>query len=89
MRTSRRLALLLIMTLPALAGPAKQGAEIAAEPVPRMRVLARDWQYFKAVPCSQVKQLVFHSRTEEILIARRKRQCLEAYKAFFPKPIER
>ncbi|ARN75866.1 hypothetical protein [Oceanicoccus sagamiensis] len=59
------------------------------EPKPSMRVVDRDWSYFKSIPCEQVNKLVFHSRSEEILLAKRKRQCVEQYKAFLPVPIDR
>jgi hypothetical protein len=58
-------------------------------PTPTMRVVERDWQYFKTVPCSQVNSLVAHSRSEELLLARRKQQCVDRYKAFMPNPVIR
>ncbi|MBL4827512.1 MAG: hypothetical protein JKY66_07340 [Spongiibacteraceae bacterium] len=55
---------------------------------PRMRPVDRDWSYFKAIPCDELHQIVFHSRTEEILLAKRKSQCVSQYKAFLPTPIK-
>jgi hypothetical protein len=55
---------------------------------PTMRVVDRDWSYFKTVPCDRLSELTAHSRSEEILIAKRKNQCLNKYKAFLPQPIK-
>ncbi len=59
------------------------------EPKPSMRAVDRDWSYFKSVPCDQINEIVFHSRSEEILLAKRKQQCVDQYKAFLPVPIDR
>lgn len=63
-------------------------SELTAKPT--MRPVDRDWQYFKAVPCEEVDKLVFHSRSEEIYVAKRKSQCkkqlMNQYKAFLPEP---
>ena len=59
-----------------------------ADPKAKMRVVDRDWQYFKTIPCKDVPKLKFHSRSEEMLIAKRKSQCLKQFDAFFSKPIE-
>jgi hypothetical protein len=56
---------------------------------PSMRAVDREWDYFKAIPCEKVNEIVFHSRTEEKLLARRKQQCVDKYKAFLPTPINR
>ena len=56
---------------------------------PKMRPVDRDWEYFKKVPCERVDKEVFHSRSEEMLLAKRKSQCLKRYDAFFNKPIDR
>ena len=58
------------------------------QPQPKMRVVDRDWSYFQSFPCEKVHTLVHHSRSEEILIAKRKSQCMNRYKAFLPKPVE-
>ncbi|MEE8059937.1 MAG: hypothetical protein V3T17_19220 [Pseudomonadales bacterium] len=55
--------------------------------LPTMRAVDRDWAYFKSVSCDDIGQVVFHSRSEEILLAKRKSQCLNQYKAFLPVPI--
>lgn len=54
---------------------------------PQMRAIDRNWSYFKSVPCDRVDKEVFHSRSEEILLAQRKSQCIDAYKAFLSKPL--
>ena len=56
---------------------------------PKMRPVDRDWDYFKAVPCSELEKIVFHSRSEEMLLAKRKSQCVNKYKAFLPVPVKR
>lgn len=56
---------------------------------PKMRVVDRDWQYFKTISCNLINDVKFNSRSEEILIAKRKSQCVNKYEAFLPKPIER
>jgi hypothetical protein len=58
------------------------------QPQPKMREMDRDWDYFKTVPCAEIDTLKFHSRSEEMMIAKRKGQCLDRYKAFFSKPIQ-
>lgn len=58
------------------------------DPKAKMRPVDRDWQYFKTIPCKDVPELKFHSRSEEMLIAKRKSQCLKQFDAFFSKPIE-
>lgn len=57
------------------------------QPQPKMRAIDRDWEYFKAVPCERINKEVFHSRSEELLLAKRKSQCVNRYKAFLPKPL--
>jgi len=59
-----------------------------AEPKAKMRSMDRDWHYFQSIPCKDVAKLKFHSRSEEMLIAKRKSQCLKQFDAFFSKPIE-
>ena len=61
---------------------------VRLSPPPKMRAVDRDWEYFKAVPCKRIKSEVFHSRSEEILIAKRKSQCKNQYNAFFTKPVD-
>ena len=56
---------------------------------PTMRAVDRDWDYFKAVNCEDIAHIVFHSRSEELLLAKRKAQCLDKYKAFLPVPVDR
>lgn len=58
------------------------------EPKAKMRPVDRDWQYFKTIPCKDIPKLKFHSRSEEMLIAKRKSQCLKQFDAFFSKPIQ-
>jgi hypothetical protein len=55
---------------------------------PKMRPVDRDWDYFKAIACDDLAKVVFHSRSEEILLAKRKAQCVDKYKAFLPKPVK-
>ena len=55
---------------------------------PKMHVVDRDWEYFKAISCSLINDVKFHSRSEEILVAKRKSQCVNKYEAFLPRPIE-
>ena len=55
----------------------------------QMRPVDRDWAYFNSVPCNEVRHLRHHSRSEEMLIARRKGQCLKKYDAFLPRPVEK
>ena len=62
----------------------------ALEPLaPKMRAVDRDWNYFKQIRCEDVERIVFHSRAEELLLAKRKAQCLEKYEAFLPVPVDR
>lgn len=56
---------------------------------PKMLAVDRDWKYFKSVHCDDIAKVVFHSRSEEILLAKRKSQCLNKYNAFFPNPVDR
>lgn len=56
---------------------------------PKMRAVDRDWDYFKSIPCDRLAKITFHSRSEEILLAKRKSQCIDKYKAFLPKPLDR
>ncbi len=55
---------------------------------PKIRAVDRDWSYFSKIPCDEVKQIVFHSDSEEILLAQRKRQCMDKYKAFLSTPVK-
>lgn len=57
--------------------------------VAKMRPVDRDWEYFKAIDCADIDKVVFHSRSEEFLLAKRKKQCLERYRAFMPVPVSR
>tara|TARA_B110000014_G_scaffold69475_1_gene47428 strand:+ start:260 stop:520 length:261 start_codon:yes stop_codon:yes gene_type:complete len=63
--------------------------EVQDDPKPSMRPVDRDWSYFKSVPCERINDIVFHSRSEEMLLAKRKSQCVNQYKAFLPTHIER
>lgn len=83
------LCCLLPLAVETFAQNAEQEHRWQQQSAPKMRTVDRDWEYFKAVPCEQVSQLVFHSDSEEILIAKRKSQCLNQYKAFFPNPIDK
>ena len=75
-------------SLTAVAGESVKTVKLVPEQ-PKMRPVDRSWEYFKKVPCEEVKHLVFHSRSEEILVAKRKSQCTNKYDAFFSKPVER
>ncbi len=67
---------------------AQQSAETELRQ-PKMRPVDRDWAYFKSISCNDISRVVFHSRSEEMLLAKRKSQCLNKYKAFLPVPVER
>ncbi|MGK0442997.1 MAG: hypothetical protein ACJA0N_002817 [Pseudohongiellaceae bacterium] len=54
----------------------------------KMRPVDRDWSYFKAVSCERIQKHKFHSSTEEMLLAKRKSQCINKYQKFFSQPIE-
>lgn len=51
----------------------------------------RDWAYFKAIPCTQLKFLAVTSNNEKALLAKRKFECqkiaTDKYKAFFKRPV--
>ncbi len=53
---------------------------------PSMKVVDRDWSYFKSIPCKDIDKVVFHSIEEEALLAKKKNQCMDRYKAFYSKP---
>ncbi len=78
-------SLLLMLTLVASVFASDQQQDIK----PTMRAVDRDWEYFKSVPCEKLTEIVFHSRSEEKLLAKRKQQCVDQYKAFLPVPIDR
>ena len=62
----------------------------ALEPLePKMRAVDRDWNYFKQIRCEDIERIVFHSRSEELLLAKRKALCLKKYEAFLPVPVDR
>lgn len=65
-----------------------QGGAIKLSPKPKMRAVDRDWEYFKSVPCERISSEVYHSQPEEILLAKRKSQCMNKYDAFFAKPVK-
>lgn len=52
---------------------------------PRMKTVDRDWTYFESIPCKEIDKVVYHSPSEEKLLAKRKAQCLGLYKAFYTK----
>lgn len=82
------LIVLLLLSLPAFSQQspnAKPDFGTAA----KMRPVDRDWLYFKSVSCDDINRVVFHSRSEEILLAKRKSQCINKYKAFLPEPVKR
>ena len=55
----------------------------------RMRPVDRDWTFFQSISCDRLHKIVFHSRNEELLLAKRKNQCVNQYKAFLPQPVNR
>ena len=56
---------------------------------PKMRTVDRQWDFFKFVSCNDLNQIVFHSNEERRLLKKRKKQCLEKYRAFLPSPVGR
>jgi hypothetical protein len=56
---------------------------------PAMRPMDRDWQYFSEQSCDEINKFVGHSTKEKKLIIKRKKQCMDKYKAFLPQPINR
>lgn len=84
-----RLFLSLLLLMAAFSGHAQTADDKPGEPAPAMRPMDRDWSYFKDISCNQIHRIQFHSRSEEMLVAKRKSQCLHKYDAFMPKPIER
>lgn len=70
--------------------PQEQRGSVQSEHLePKMRAVDREWDYFKQVHCDDIGRVVFHSRSEEILLAKRKSQCMSKYKAFLPNPVDR
>lgn len=66
------------------------GAAIPAEPtvekkIPQMRAVDRDWDFFAALDCARVPKFSVATDTERQLLARRQEQCLERYRAFYPR----
>lgn len=53
---------------------------------PSIKPVDRDWSYFKSIPCKDIEKVVFHSSEEERLLAKRKKQCMDRYKAFYSSP---
>lgn len=51
----------------------------------RMKVVDRDWAYFKAIPCENLDKIVVYSDKENKLLDRKKNECIQQYKAFIPK----
>lgn len=76
------MGLVLLLSAPAYANQVEKS-------VAKMRPVDRDWEYFKTVDCADIDKIVFHSRSEEFLVAKRKKQCLERYRAFMPVPVNR
>lgn len=85
--TAMSIGLSMISAAPVLAD--QQRPSIEQSGGPKMRKVDRDWEYFKSVHCDNLDKIVFHSRSEEILLAKRKAQCVDKYKAFLSKPIKR
>ena len=56
---------------------------------PSMKTLDRDWEYFESIPCKDIDKAVYHSPSEERLLAKRKGQCMDQYKAFYTRPTAR
>ena len=56
---------------------------------PSMKTVDRDWGYFESIPCKDIDKVVYHSPSEERLLAKRKDQCMERYKAFYTRPTTR
>jgi hypothetical protein len=53
---------------------------------PTMKTIDRDWAYFESIPCKDIEKVAYHSPFEEKLLAKRKEQCMERYKAFYSRP---
>ena len=84
------IAFMVLLSVPALAqNQSSDGETVRLSPAPKMRPIDRDWEYFKQVACERINDEVFHSRSEEMLLAKRKAQCSDKYKAFFNQPLER
>ena len=73
-------------SLPCIAADAdKQSAELPVVKLkPAVRTVDRDWRFFQSVPCENLSRFAYHSEAEKKLLARRKAQCVERYKAFIP-----
>jgi hypothetical protein len=56
---------------------------------PSMKAVDRDWAYFESIPCKDIDKVVYHSPLEESLLAKRKGQCMDQYKAFYTRPATR
>ena len=53
---------------------------------PTMKTVDRDWEYFESIPCKDIDKAVYHSPSEERLLAKRKGQCMDQHKAFYTRP---
>ena len=51
----------------------------------RLKVVDRDWEYFKTIPCQDLDKIVVYSDAENKLLDRKKNECIQQYKAFIPK----
>lgn len=67
-----------------LAAAAACAEEPPPAPQPHMRPVDRDWSFFAALPCGRLDSTPVHSAAEKQLLERRRRQCLDRYRAFLP-----
>lgn len=80
--------LLLLSPASLFADEALKVIKLKAE-LPKLRIVSRDWEYFKDLPCDKADQLSVYSQAEKILLAKRKSQCINQYGVFFSQPLER
>lgn len=55
---------------------------------PKPIIVDRDWNYFKSVACDSLTQVKVVSPRENQLLDKRKKSCLQRYKAFMSKPLD-
>ena len=51
---------------------------------PQAREVDREWSYFAQLPCNGLDSVKARSNGEQHLLERRRQQCLDRYKAFYP-----
>ena len=82
----------IVLSLVAVPAAAEQRGEqpalIEKKLEPKMRVVDRNWDYFKTIPCEEVSNVALQSRSEQKFLTRRKNECLNKYRAFFAKPVK-